>query len=68
MEEWDKVLANIMISSTQMKDRIAAYQLTQGTKCTTDRKKVAPTNQTKAAKIKAYKNRLKVDRRLADAL
>jgi hypothetical protein len=30
-------------------------QLTQGRKCTTDRKVVHP-NQTKAAKAKAYKN------------
>ena len=56
-----------MMSSIQMKGP-NHNQLTQGTKCTTDRKKEAPANQTKAAKAKAYKNRLKVDRRLADAL
>ena len=42
-------------------------QLTQGRKCTRDRK-VAPANQTKAAKAKVYRNRLYVGRRLADAL
>ena len=56
-----------MMSSIQMKGP-NHNQLTQGTKCTTDRKKEAPANQTKAAKAKAYKNRLKVGRRLADAL
>jgi hypothetical protein len=65
VEEWDNVLA--MITSTQMKDRIA-IELTQGTKCTADRKKIEPKNQTKAAKAKACKNRKQVGRRLAVAL
>ena len=53
MEEWDKVLA--MMSSTQNEgpNRNQLTQGTVGTKCTTDREKVAPANQIMAAKAKA---------------
>jgi hypothetical protein len=54
--------------SINTKEGRTRNQLTQGTKCTTDRKKATPTNQTKAATAKAYKNRTKVGRRLALAL